>query len=67
MIFCQVMESFARAEKKRKPDWRLMFTDVYEKMPPNLIAQLKEMEEHVAKYGDHYPLKHFAKHDGPFE
>jgi len=61
------MESFARAEKKQKPDWRLMFSDVYEKMTPGLKDQLKEMEEHLAKYGDHYPLKNYVKSDKPIE
>lgn len=61
------MESFARAEKKLKPDWRLMFTDVYEKMTPGLEDQLKEMEEHLTKYGDHYPLKNYAKQTTPLE
>lgn len=59
----KVMESFAAAEKKLKPDWRLMFTDVYEKMTPGLKEQLGEMEEHLKKYGDHYPLKNYAKLD----
>jgi 2-oxoisovalerate dehydrogenase E1 component alpha subunit len=63
----KVMEAFARAEKKLKPDWKLMFTDVYEKMPPNLHKQMKSMEAHVAKYGDHYPLKNYVVNDGPFE
>ena len=57
------MEAFARAEKKPKPDWRLMFTDVYEKMTPGLKEQLKEMEDHLTKYGDHYPTKNYAKLD----
>jgi len=63
----KVMEAFARAEKKLKPDWRLMFTDVYEKMTPNLKDQMRQMEEHLEKYGDHYPMKNFAKDDKPME
>jgi len=63
----KVLESFARAEKLKKPDWRYMFTDVYEKMTPGLHKQMKEMEDHLAKYGEHYPLKYFAKKDGPIE
>ena len=67
LLKLQVLESFARAEKKKKPDWRYMFTDVYEKMTPGLESQMKEMEDHLAKYGDHYPLKYFAKKEGPIE
>ena len=61
------MEAFARAEKKKKPDWRLMFSDVYEKMPPNLQSQLQSTEVHLSKYGDHYPLKQYATSSGPLE
>jgi len=61
------MEAFARAEKLLKPDWRLMFTDVYEKMTPNLKIQLKAMEEHLEKYGDHYPLKNYLKQEEKLE
>ncbi|CAL8081133.1 unnamed protein product [Orchesella dallaii] len=62
-----VMEAFARAEKKLKPDWRLMFTDVYEQMTPDLKQQLQGMEDHLKKYGDHYPLKNYAKSNSPIE
>lgn len=62
-----VMEAFARSEKKLKPDWRLMFTDVYEKMTPDLKEQLQGMEDHLKKYGDHYPLKNYAKTSSPIE
>jgi len=67
ILHTQVLESFARAEKQKKPDWRYMFTDVYEKMTPGLHSQMKEMEDHLAKYGEHYPLKYFAKKEGPIE
>ncbi len=61
------MQYFAKAEKVLKPDWRLLFTDVYEKMTPQLKKQLSEMEEHVSKYSDHYPLQNYAKKDGSIE
>ena len=32
----QVLEAFARAEKKQKPNWREMFTEVYDEMPKDL-------------------------------
>ena len=32
----QVMEAFAKAEKTPKPNWKEMFTDVYDDVPPHL-------------------------------
>ena len=81
----QVMMAFARAEKRLKPDWRELFTDVYDEMPTHIRyligesdpesstnysfssccrEQMKEMEEHVQKYAEHYPLKTFAPKKG---
>ncbi|KZS13846.1 2-oxoisovalerate dehydrogenase subunit alpha [Daphnia magna] len=57
----QVMTAFARAEKKLKPNWKEIFTDVYHEMPSHITEQLKQMEEHVQKYAEHYPLKNFSK------
>lgn len=55
----QVMAQLQQSEKKLKPDWRELFHDVYDEMPENLRKQMKEMEEHVAKYKEHYPIKNF--------
>ena len=30
------MQSFAAAEHKVKPNWRMLFTDVYKEMPQHL-------------------------------
>lgn len=90
----QVMTAFARAEKKLKPNWKEIFTDVYYEMPLHITCvssylvhfqifaffslfnfylqkftlsfllhreQMKQMEEHVQKYAEHYPLKNFSK------
>ncbi|KAB7506691.1 2-oxoisovalerate dehydrogenase subunit alpha, mitochondrial [Armadillidium nasatum] len=57
----QVMQSFAKAEKKVKPNWRELFYDVYHTMPNHIKNQLKYMEEHVKEYEEHYPVKNFAK------
>ncbi|EFX84437.1 hypothetical protein DAPPUDRAFT_301077 [Daphnia pulex] len=57
----QVMTAFARAEKKLKPNWKEIFTDVYHEMPSHIREQMKQMEEHVQKYAEHYPLKNFTK------
>ena len=32
----QVMEAFARAEKRPKPKWQEMFYDVYDELPAHL-------------------------------
>ncbi|CAG0883781.1 unnamed protein product [Cyprideis torosa] len=57
-----ILESFARAEKKQKPNWKLMFEDVYEELPLHLQEQQKEMEEHLKEYGKHYPLRTFQSY-----
>ena len=57
----QVLEAFARAEKRLKPNWKEMFTEVYDEMPVDLKKQMNEMEKHVNLYKDQYPLKNYAK------
>lgn len=52
----QVLTQINVSEKKPKPEWREMFNDVYDVMPENLKEQLAEMEEHVAKHKEFYPL-----------
>jgi len=55
----QVLTAFAAAEKKQKPDWREMFTEVYDEIPKDLRRQQDEMEEHVKMYRDKYPLQNY--------
>lgn len=57
----QIMAQNTKSEKKLKPEWREMFTDVYDVLPPNLRKQMTQMEEHLAKYKDQYPLKNFKQ------
>jgi len=57
----KVLEAFARAEKKQKPNWKEMFTEVYDEMPKDLRKQMEEMEKHVELYKDQYPLKNYVK------
>ncbi|XP_063610540.1 2-oxoisovalerate dehydrogenase subunit alpha, mitochondrial-like [Penaeus indicus] len=57
----QVMQAFARAERRQKPGWKALFTDVYDNMPEHLQEQYEYMRSHVEEYEDHYPTKHFAK------
>merc|ERR1712037_912644 len=42
----KVLEAFARAEKRLKPNWKEMFTEVYDEMPVDLKKQMDEMEQH---------------------
>ncbi len=58
-MFSQVLEAFAKAEKKRKPNPELMFDDVYDKLPKHLEKQKKEMVEHVMQNKEHYPMDSF--------
>ncbi|XP_065217668.1 2-oxoisovalerate dehydrogenase subunit alpha, mitochondrial [Planococcus citri] len=55
----RVLSSMAMAEKKKKPNWKEMFNDVYNEMPENLKEQMKYMEDHLSKYNQHYPLENF--------
>ncbi|XP_018016480.1 2-oxoisovalerate dehydrogenase subunit alpha, mitochondrial-like [Hyalella azteca] len=58
----QVMQAFAAAERRVKPDWRELFSDVYADMPASLRAQMEEMERHVKEYEDCYPTTKFSGH-----
>ncbi|KAI8140563.1 thiamine diphosphate-binding protein [Fennellomyces sp. T-0311] len=49
-----VLTSFNAAEKHPKPDRSELFTDVYDEMPPSLIAQRDELEELIQKYPEYY-------------
>lgn len=55
----QVLAQLNQSEKIPKPDWREAFQDVYHEMPRHLKEQMKQMEEHIEQYGEHYPLKDF--------
>ena len=56
-----MLEAFARAEKRLKPNWKEMFTEVYDEIPTDLKKQMEEMEKHVNLYKDQYPLNNYAK------
>ncbi|GJQ74406.1 hypothetical protein Trydic_g21277 [Trypoxylus dichotomus] len=55
-----IMEAFAQAEKRPKPNWEEMFKDVYKEMPHHITRQLNGMKEHLKKYKEHYPMKDFT-------
>lgn len=52
----RVMQAFAEAEAKKKPNPELLFTDVYKDMPKHIEKQLKNMKDHVNMYKEHYPV-----------
>ncbi|CAH0587190.1 unnamed protein product [Chrysodeixis includens] len=51
-----VVRNMQEAEKKQLPHWKEMLEDVYYEMPPRIQKQMKQMEEHLKKYPDKYPL-----------
>lgn len=55
----QILEAFARAEKKKKPTPVELFRDVYAEMPTHLQKQLNSMKEHVMHNKEHYPVDNF--------
>jgi len=55
----QILEAFARAEQRKKPSPVVMFDDVYSELPTHLQRQKDELKQHIAQYGDHYPLDSF--------
>uniref|UniRef100_UPI00358ED7EF 2-oxoisovalerate dehydrogenase subunit alpha, mitochondrial-like isoform X1 n=1 Tax=Myxine glutinosa TaxID=7769 RepID=UPI00358ED7EF len=54
-----VIETFERAEKKLKPSPKLLFTDVYDTLPPSLKKQEEQLQKHVERYAEHYSLDKF--------
>ncbi|XP_045498974.1 2-oxoisovalerate dehydrogenase subunit alpha, mitochondrial [Colias croceus] len=56
-----VVRTMQNAEKKKKPHWKEMFEDVYYDMPPKLQKQMNQLEQHLKKNGEHYPLDNFQK------
>lgn len=54
-----VMESFAKAEKRKKPNPTELFKDVYEEIPPHLQKQMDSLKEHLSKNEDKYPTQNY--------
>ncbi|RUP47755.1 thiamine diphosphate-binding protein [Jimgerdemannia flammicorona] len=57
----EIMRSFNAAEKRKKPAVMELFTDVYDKLPPNLVEQQRELNELMEKYPEHYSTEAYAK------
>jgi len=56
-----VRDALAKAEKQLKPGIVHLFTDVYDTMPQNLQEQKAELEQHLKKYPDEYPIDQHSK------
>lgn len=54
-----VMAAMTKGEKTLKLNWKEMLLDVYKDMPISISRQMKELNTHVTKYKEHYPV---AKH-----
>lgn len=57
----KIMSQLQLSEKKLKPDWREMFSDVYDDVPDHLKKQMKMLEDHLKNYNNEYPLKSFKQ------
>ncbi|KAM3960070.1 branched chain keto acid dehydrogenase E1 subunit alpha [Aphomia sociella] len=55
----RVVRTMQEAEKKKQPHWKVMLEDVYYDMPPRIQKQMQQMEEHLKKYQEHYPMNSF--------
>lgn len=53
------MEALAKADKRKKPNPDLLFTDVYDRMPKHLEEQRSEMYNLMSIYPDRYPLDQY--------
>jgi len=54
----KVLEALLEGETKEKPALlEALFDDVYDELPPHLVAQRAELEAHLAKYPDQYALE----------
>ncbi|CAG5002717.1 unnamed protein product [Parnassius apollo] len=54
-----VVRTMQEAEKKKRPHWKEMLEDVYYDMPPSLQKQMNQMEKHLEKHSEHYPLSQY--------
>lgn len=57
----QVLEALNYAEKLKKLPISTMFDDVYDSLPSNLLRQRDELNQHLEKYGDKYPVGEHEK------
>ncbi|KYM86482.1 2-oxoisovalerate dehydrogenase subunit alpha, mitochondrial [Atta colombica] len=56
----EIFHAFEEAERKSKPHWRNLFTDVYKEIPNHIRKQMNLMEKHLEEFKEHYPLSSFT-------
>ncbi|KYN34653.1 2-oxoisovalerate dehydrogenase subunit alpha, mitochondrial [Trachymyrmex septentrionalis] len=56
----EIFHAFGEAERKSKPHWRNLFTDVYKEIPDHIRKQMNLMEKHLEEFKEHYPLSSFT-------
>ncbi|KAL0108645.1 hypothetical protein PUN28_015242 [Cardiocondyla obscurior] len=56
----EIIHAFENAERKIKPHWKNLFTDVYKEIPDHIRKQMNIMEKHLEEFKEHYPLSSFA-------
>ncbi|KAJ2986135.1 hypothetical protein HDV02_000197, partial [Globomyces sp. JEL0801] len=50
----QVLKAFGKAEKRKKPSLKGLFTDVYDTLPQHLVEQEAELNRLLKKYPTHF-------------
>lgn len=58
----EVLDTLKRVEKRPAPAIGELITDVYDTPPAHLQQQFTQLEQHIAKYPEHYPVAGGAKH-----
>lgn len=56
----EILRAFGDAERKSKPHWKNLFTDVYKEIPDHIRKQMNLMEKHLEEFKEHYPLSSFT-------
>ncbi|XP_050452383.1 2-oxoisovalerate dehydrogenase subunit alpha, mitochondrial [Cataglyphis hispanica] len=56
----EILSVLKEAEKKSKPHWKELFTDVYKEIPDHIRKQMNLMEKHLEEFKEHYPLSSFT-------
>eukprot|EP00127_Corallochytrium_limacisporum_P002366 Clim_evm7s119 gene=Clim_evmTU7s119 len=56
-----ILKAFAKAEKKKKPAIKHLFSEVYDEKTPLLVEQEEEMLAHIKKWEKEYNLDSYAK------
>ncbi|CAJ0580997.1 unnamed protein product, partial [Mesorhabditis spiculigera] len=59
----KVLKAFGDAEKTKLAHYHELFEGVYDELPIILKKQRAELDEHLAEYGDRYPIDRCLKKD----